>query len=122
MARGQDGCFAVASGGNVPATPGVHTTYVLHPLVSPIHNCPTVSVMLPILGDEPRSEAKQKEFTSPKLTMEAGGRDSQPVAEEGCTEGQTLEQGTVVSMGLETRATGAGPSLLVGPEQPEQVS
>jgi len=92
------------------------------PHVSLRDNCPTVSVLLPILADEPRNKAKEKEFTSLKLTMQAGGRDSQPVAEEGCAEGWTLEQGTVAFAGLETRATGAGPSSPVGPVQPEQVS
>ena len=73
------------------------------------------------LADEPRSKAREKEVTSPKLTPQVGGRASEPVADEGCTEERTLEQETLASTGLDTGATGAGPSSSVAHEQPEQV-
>jgi hypothetical protein len=79
--------------------------------------------MLPVLAEEPRSCTKEKEITSPKLTTQGGGRDSQLEPDEGCAEGATAEQATTVgSDGLEIGATGAGPSLPLGPVQPEQVS
>jgi hypothetical protein len=79
--------------------------------------------MLPVLAEEPRSCTKEKEITSPKLTTQGGGRDSQPEPDEGCAEGATAEQATTVgSDGLEIGATGAGPSLPLGPVQPKQVS
>ena len=59
------------------ARPPMYST----PPVSPRDTCPSVSVMLPILGDEPRSAAKEKEASNPKTNpagwrtcLAAGGR------------------------------------------------
>ena len=92
------------------------------PPVSPRENGPTVSVMLPILRDEPRSKATGKEVTSPKLTPQVEGQIPQPVADEGCAEERTVVQETIPSTGLDIGGTGAGPSSAAGPEQPVQVS
>ena len=92
------------------------------PPVSPRDNCNVVSVMLPIVADEPRSTGKEKELTSPKPTKQAAAGDSQAVAASPFAEGPTVEQGAVASAGLETGAPGAGPSSAVETVQAEQVS
>ena len=92
------------------------------PPVSPRDPYPTVNVMLPILADKPWSKLKENEVTNPKLNPDVGGRAPQSVVEVGCVEERTLQQGTQWSSGLDTAANGVGPSLAIGPEQPEQVS
>ena len=91
------------------------------PPVSPRDTYPSISVMLPILGDEPRSAAKEKEASNPKLTPQVGGRASQPVAAESCTSPRTHLEEMLASTVLDTAATEAGPSSSVAPEQPMQV-
>ena len=54
------------------------------PPVSLRDNYRTVSVMLPILADEPTNRAKEKEIASPKLTMQVGGRNAELVVDKGC--------------------------------------
>ena len=99
------------------ARPPIYCT----PHVSPRDTYPPVSVMLPILADEPQSKAKEKEASNLKLISQVGGRVSQPVADEGCPEKRTLEQEMLASMGLDTKAIEAGPSSSVAPEKPVHV-
>lgn len=91
------------------------------PPVSPRDTNPTVSIMLPILGDEARSGAKEKESSSPKRTPQVGGRASQSAADEVCASPKTHLQEMLASTGLDTAATEAGPTTSVAPEQPVQV-
>jgi hypothetical protein len=95
------------------------------PPVSSRATYPSVSVMLPILGDEPRSAAKEKSPSSPKLTLQVGGRASPSVAGEGCRSPRTsprthLEEMLAATV-MDSAATEAGPSSSVAPEQPVQV-
>ena len=99
------------------ARPPMYST----PPVSPREPCPSVSVLLPILGDEPRSAAKEKEASSPKLTPQVGGRTLQPVAGEGCTSPRTHLEEMLASTVLNTAAAEAGPSSSLATEQPVQV-
>ena len=99
------------------AKPPLYST----PPVSPKDTCPSVSVMLPILGDEPRSAAKEKEAASPKLTPQVGGRASPPVAGEGRTSPRTHLEEMLASTVVNTAAAEAGPSSSLAPEQPVQV-
>ena len=123
MARSQDRCIPVATGGNVPAASS-ETTYLLHPPVSPRENNRGVNILLPILADEPRNKAKDKEVGSPKLTLPVERCVAQSVISEGCAEEGAKEKDadTIPSPGLDTVTTGAGPSSGVGPEHPEQIS
>ena len=91
------------------------------PPVSPRDNFPNVSVLLPILADEPRSKSKEKEVRSPKLTPQVEVGAAKTVVDEGCAEERTLELEPLASTGVVTGAIGAGPSSSVCPEQPEQV-
>jgi hypothetical protein len=91
------------------------------PPASPRDTFPAVSVLLPILGDEPRSAAKEKEASSPKLTPQVGGRASPPVPVAHCTSPRTHLEEMLASTIVDTAATEAGPSSSVASEQPVQV-
>ena len=59
--------------------------------------------------------------TSPKLTPQVGGRDSQPVAGTGRTSPRTHLDEMLAQVVINTAATEAGPSSAVALEQPVQV-
>ena len=94
------------------------------PPVSPRDNYPTVSVLLPILGDGPSPKAKEKEVGSPGLTLQVGGHIAQAVVTEGCAEEAPVEKekDPIPSPALDTVTIGAGPSSRLSPEHLEQVS
>jgi hypothetical protein len=99
------------------ARPPMHST----PPASPRDTFPAVSVLLPILGDEPRSAAKEKEVSSPKLTPQVGRRASPPVPVAQRTSPRTHLEEMLAGTIVDTFATEAGPSSSVAPEQPVQV-
>jgi hypothetical protein len=70
-----------------------------------------------IVGGGPTSIAP----TSPKLTPQVGGRDSQPVAGRGCKSPRTHLDEMLAQGFIGTGATKAGPSSAVALEQPVQV-
>ena len=99
------------------ARPPAHSTLP----VSPPATYADVSVMLPIVGDEPRSAAKENEVSSPKLTPQVGGRASPRSPGAGRSSPRTHLEQMLASTIVVTAATEAGPSSSVATEQPVQV-
>jgi hypothetical protein len=91
--------------------------------ISPRDNHPTVSVMLPIMADEPRNKEKVPDVASPKLTMqEVHDHIAQAVMDEGCASVTAQVEETLPPLGMDNAGTGAGPSSTVVLDHPEQVS
>ena len=78
---------------------------------------PTAGVETETVGAGPSSIVP----TSPKLTPQVGGRDSQPVAGTGCTSPRTHLDEMLAQVVINSAATEAGPSSAVAIEQPVQV-
>jgi hypothetical protein len=91
--------------------------------MSPRLNDPTVSVLLPIMADEPRSKEKVPDVASPKLTMqEVHDHIAQAVVGEGCAEVTAQVEETLLSPGLVSAGTNVDASSTLGLDHPEQVS